>query len=238
MCPTNLGYVIAIDLLQNSLLWAYPYRDKADEVDDNTTPGVGMCKGRILPRGVMIPPNGHAVQPPPQQGWKVSAPIIQDGKVVFTAPDSKSIHCVNLKDGTPVWSKPRQEGDLYLGGVVNGKVIVVGQKVVRAYNLANGEKPWEAVETGLPSGFGAASENIYYVPLKEFGRRHGSRRLPAWTWTAASSRSTARPERRPIKDQQKPAKCPATWCSSTATSSRRRTRRCWPTRSSSSRSPR
>ena len=51
--------------------------------------------------------------------------------------------------------------------MVNGKVIVVGTKVVRAYNLSNGEKPWEPVETGLPSGFGAASENVYYVPLKE-----------------------------------------------------------------------
>ena len=88
--------------------------------------------------------------------------------MVFTAPDSKSIHCVNLRDGSPAWSKPRQEGDLYLGGVVNGKVIVVGQKVVRAYNLSNGEKPWEAVETGQPTGFGAASDNVYYVPLKGF----------------------------------------------------------------------
>ncbi len=30
-----------------------------------------------------------------------SAPIIQDGKVVFTAPDSKSIHCVNLRTARP-----------------------------------------------------------------------------------------------------------------------------------------
>ena len=28
VCPTNLGYVIGVDLLQHSLLWAYPYRDK------------------------------------------------------------------------------------------------------------------------------------------------------------------------------------------------------------------
>ena len=178
VCPTNLGYVIAIDLLQNSLLWAYPYRDKADE-DDNSAlgmggPGMGMAviRGRMVGglggMPVIIGPNGQPiVQGPPQQGWKASAPIIQDGKVVFTAPDSKSIHCVRLKDGTPVWSRPRQEGDLYLGAVVNGKAIVVGTKVVRAYNLSNGEKPWEPVETGLPSGFGAASDNVYYVPLKE-----------------------------------------------------------------------
>jgi len=167
VCPTNLGYVIAIDLLQNSLLWAYPYRDKADEVEEVNPammgPGGVMWRGGRF--GGMVPP-GMAVQGPPQQGWKASAPIIQDGKVVFTAPDSKSIHCVRLKDGAPVWSRPRQEGDLYLGAVVNGKVIVVGTKVCRAYNLASGDEAW-TVETGLPSGFGAASDNVYYIPLKE-----------------------------------------------------------------------
>ena len=112
VCPTNLGYVIAIDLLQNSLLWAYPYRDKADEEDNGALgmggPGMGvMMRGGRLIGGiggvpVMIGPNGQQiVQGPPQQGWRASAPIIQDGKVVFTAPDSKSIHCVRLKDGTP-----------------------------------------------------------------------------------------------------------------------------------------
>ena len=165
VCPTNLGYVIGIDLLQNSLLWAYPYRDKADAAAlDTLPPGA-----RRFPNGIIVGPNGQQIQPTlPQQGWKSSAPIIQDGKVVFTAYDSGAIHCVNLRDGSPVWRKPRQEGDLYLGGVVNGKAIVVGQKVVRAYNLSNGEKPWEAVETGQPSGFGAASDNVYYVPLQGF----------------------------------------------------------------------
>ncbi len=166
VCPTNLGYVIGIDLLQNSLLWAYPYRDKADAGLTGLPPGVI----RVLPGGIMIGAmTGQQIQPTlPQQGWRGGAPIIQDGKVVFTACDSKSIHCVNLRDGSPLWTRPRQENDLYVGGVVNGKVIVVGQKVVRAYNLSNGQKPWEAVETGMPTGFGAASDNVYYVPLKGF----------------------------------------------------------------------
>ena len=95
-----------------------------------------------------------------------SAPIIQDGKVVFTATDSKAVHCVNLKDGTPAWNRPCQENDLYLGGVVNGKVILVGTKTVHAYTLAKGDDAW-TVETGLPSGFGAASDNTYYLPLQK-----------------------------------------------------------------------
>jgi outer membrane protein assembly factor BamB/tetratricopeptide (TPR) repeat protein len=167
VCPTNLGYVIGIDLLQDSLLWAYPYRDKTDAPEDT---GMVMGPGGMPWRGGRFPggmnPNGTFNQAPPQSGWKVSAPIIQDGKVVFTAPDSKSLHCVNLKDGTPAWSRPRQENDLYLGGVVNGKVIVVGTKTAHAYTLAKGDDAW-TVETGLPSGFGAASDNTYYLPLQK-----------------------------------------------------------------------
>ncbi len=165
VCPTNLGYVIGIDLLQNSLLWAYPYRDKTDAPEEpaGTVMGPGGMPMRRFVGG--INPTIAYNQAPPQSGWKVSAPIIQDGKVVFTATDSKSVHCVNLKDGTPAWSRPRQENDLYLGGVVNGKVIVVGTKTVHAYTLAKGDDAW-TVETGLPSGFGAASDNTYYLPLQ------------------------------------------------------------------------
>ena len=127
VCPTNLGYVVGIDLLQNSLLWAYPYRDKAD-----ASAGGGLPPGaRQLPNGMILLPTGQQIQPTlSQQCWRSSAPIVQDGKVVFTAYDSNWVHCVNLRDGSPVWRRPRQEGDLYLGGVVDGKAIVVGQRVV------------------------------------------------------------------------------------------------------------
>ena len=30
VCPTNAGAVFGVNLLENSLVWAYPYRDKSD----------------------------------------------------------------------------------------------------------------------------------------------------------------------------------------------------------------
>ena len=33
-------------------------------------------------------------------------------KVVFTATDADKLHCVNLKDGSVVWSVPRAADDL------------------------------------------------------------------------------------------------------------------------------
>jgi outer membrane protein assembly factor BamB/tetratricopeptide (TPR) repeat protein len=104
-----------------------------------------------------------------QHQWKASAPVIAEGKVVFTAPDARSIHCVNLRDGSPVWSKPKSDDDLYLGNVYNGKVLIVGKRNVRGLSLNNGETLW-AIETGTPSGQGIGSDNIYYLPLKKGNR--------------------------------------------------------------------
>jgi len=161
VAPTNAGAILAIDLLTNRLVWAYPYREKGDtpaaEVPVN--PGIRIRRGIGMPQQPQFNPaaNNH---------WKVSAPIIQDGKVLFTAPDARAIHCINLRDGTRVWSLPRGEDDLYLGGVYGGKVLIVGRKSVRGVSLSKGETLWH-LETGLPSGQGIASENIYYLPLKE-----------------------------------------------------------------------
>jgi outer membrane protein assembly factor BamB len=155
VCPTNAGAVFGVDLLSGTLLWACPYREKSD--GPNPNPGM---PGRIFPR------RGLPVNAPALNSWKVTAPVIQDGKVVFAAPDTQVLHCVRLRDGWPVWSQKRGEDDLYLAGVFAGKVLVVGKKSVKAYGLAKGESLWQ-VETGMPSGTGAASDNVYYLPLKE-----------------------------------------------------------------------
>ena len=246
VCPTNLGYVIAIDLLQNSLLWAYPYRDKADEDDNGALgmggPGMGMAYSRQDGGRSAACRHDRAERPadrqgPPQQGWKASAPIIQDGKVVFTAPDSKSIHCVNLKDGTPAWSRPRQEGDLYLGGVVNGKVIVVGHEgrprlQPRATARSRGSPSRPACR---PASAPPATTSITCRSRRrrrrqgagDLRRGRGPRRRRRPQQGARAGRST---RRRTGAGQPRVLRRRA--------SCRRRTKRCRPSRRSKSRSPR
>jgi outer membrane protein assembly factor BamB len=169
ICPTNAGAVFGINLLENSLVWAYPYREKSDNKppqDFNAQQQMMMMRrGRII-----VGQNGMPVQATPHHNqWKASAPVIADGKIVFTAPDARSIHCVNLRDGSPIWHKPKQEDDLYLGNVYNGKVLIVGKTSVRALSLSTGEILW-TLPTGMPSGQGIGSDNVYYLPLKEAGR--------------------------------------------------------------------
>ncbi|MHB1424066.1 MAG: outer membrane protein assembly factor BamB family protein [Gemmataceae bacterium] len=173
VCPTNTGAIFGVNLLENSLVWAYPYRDKND-----TTEPMGPVNARFIRGGIAAPaPLGFRIgadgqQYPimnPQTQWKVSAPVISDGKVVFTPPDARSIHCVNLRDGSPIWHQPKRDDDLYLGNVHNGKVLIVGKKNVRAVSLYNGDLLW-TLETGTPSGQGIGSDNIYYLPLRDGGK--------------------------------------------------------------------
>jgi outer membrane protein assembly factor BamB len=153
VCPTNAGVVAGVDVLTRSLAWAYPYRGEA------LTQAELAMGGR---RGRMAPPRATAE-------WKAPVTVIHGGRIVFTAPDEASVHCLNLRDGSLCWKVERADDDVYLAGVVADRVLVVGKQSCRALDLADGKQLWQ-VETGLPSGRGVAGGDVYYLPLKEAGK--------------------------------------------------------------------
>ncbi|MCI0638280.1 MAG: PQQ-binding-like beta-propeller repeat protein [Gemmataceae bacterium] len=154
VCPTNAGEVLGVDLLTRSLVWSYPYREHS-------------------PQPVAMP--NPQPQPFPQQkgysttasNWHSTPPVLAEGRVVFTAPDASSVHCINLRDGTPVWKKKQSDNDLYLAGVYNGKVLIVGKSAIRALSLEDGRQLWYLPTSDMPSGQGVAAKDIYYLPLKK-----------------------------------------------------------------------
>ncbi len=154
VCPTNAGAVLGFDLLTRSVIWAHAYREADPAPRPQPQPPVPINPFGQLVRGSLL----HAA-------WKTAAPAIQDDKVVFTALDATSVHCLNLHDGRLLWKDKRQDDDLYLAGVFNGKVVIVGKSYCRAVQLADGKPSWK-VATGLPSGQGTASDNVYYLPLQ------------------------------------------------------------------------
>jgi outer membrane protein assembly factor BamB len=150
-CPTNAGALLGVDILSRSLAWAYAYHDRP------ATPS---------PDGA-APPNPPSISPENGPAWKASAPVIHDGKVIFTAADDDAVHCLNLRDGSRLWRQPRTEDDLYLGAVCQDRVVVVGKSACRALSLADGSKTVWTVPTGLPAGLGIASGKLYYLPLQK-----------------------------------------------------------------------
>lgn len=160
VCPTNAGEVLGVDLMSRSLAWSYPYRESAPQSVSMMPgqPGIGINfpGGRGNPQATISIAN-----------WKSSPPVLVDGKVIFTAPDANSIHCINLRDGTPVWKKRQIPGDQFFAGVFAGKAIVVGQNSIRALRITDGSTLWYLSTGDLPSGQGVASKNIYYLPLSK-----------------------------------------------------------------------
>lgn len=159
VCPTHAGVVVGVDLLSRRLLWAHVYERETPPLAER--PGWGR--------------RGRSWSSAPPQLWserKGSPPIIRDGRVVVTAPDSTSIHCLSLRDGSLLWKAERAEGELYLAGVSDGRVVLVGRENVRALRLEDGRQLWQ-VETGMPSGRGVFRRGGYLLPLASAAAEKG-----------------------------------------------------------------
>jgi outer membrane protein assembly factor BamB/tetratricopeptide (TPR) repeat protein len=162
VCPTNAGEVFGVDLMSRSLVWSYPYREQAHVSPFQMNVNFGMPIMR--PGGIV---GGPVLGSSTLANWKTAPPAIVEGKVVFTAPDGNSVHCINLRDGTPVWRSAQIDGDLYMAGVYSGKVLIVGKTSIRALSLATGQRLWSIPTGAMPSGQGIASKNVYYLPLSQ-----------------------------------------------------------------------
>jgi outer membrane protein assembly factor BamB len=154
VCPTQAGGVVAFDLVGRSLAWAHIYREEPPAPDP--PPFIGRRR-----------PRGRFVTEPPNltSEWKVSAPVIASRKVVLTAPDAPLIRCLHLHDGTSVWEARREEGDLFVTGAGDDRVLVVGKGQVRALSLADGKPLWQC-DTPAPAGHGAGTGALYSLPVR------------------------------------------------------------------------
>ncbi len=150
VCPTTVGWLVAVDRVNRSLLWAYRYSKRQSEQGSrgrSTAYAQAQLIGRL---------------------WGPSAPIISGNKVVYTPSEEAEIYCLNLIDGTLAWKKPKHNF-LYVAGVFGNKIVLVGNRSVAALNLDDGASLWNLPlppEDGMPSGWGVAAGGNYYLPLQ------------------------------------------------------------------------
>ena len=152
VCPTCSHAIVAVELATRSLLWGFAYSAPDDR---NDRPRMFLRFPRTaLNRG---------------DRWMDSTVTLSDGYVLATLPDSDEIHCLKLTDGSLRW-KHSQSGDLYRACVYDGKVVMVGSRQMRAWNLDDGKPAWDSrrvrfPDGARPSGTGFLSGNLYFVPL-------------------------------------------------------------------------
>lgn len=155
VCPTSAGALVAIDLTNRSLLWGYQYpRDQRGQ------PAMGRwaLQGNIVIGGPDRHGNDH---------WVDATVTIADGSVLATPVEDDTLYCLALLDGKLRWKLPR-ENNLYVGGVYQGNVLVVGHNQLTAVKLSDGKPAWGPAELppgAMPSGRGFMSGKYYYLPL-------------------------------------------------------------------------
>jgi hypothetical protein len=147
VCPIGGGCVVAIDVTTRSLLWAhaYPRPDQARQ-------GFGF---RPDPEAE---PAGPAWPGEP-------APVIAAGRVILAPFDTRLVICLGLRDGQPLWQRPRA-GRLALAGVVDGRLLLSDADGVEAIELATGRRLWRrGLDAGVrPSGRGILTPQSLLLP--------------------------------------------------------------------------
>lgn len=145
VCPTSAGACVAVDLATRSLLWGYQY------------PAFRAPWNRYRP--TPFPPMGER--------WADGTVTLAQGTVLLTPVESNQLHCLDLLTGKPRWEPIDRDGMLFIGGVHQGVVFLVGTDRCRGISLETGEPAWEAdLELGAarPSGRGFLTGRYYYLP--------------------------------------------------------------------------
>ena len=169
ICPTGAGTAVAVDLATRTLLWAYTYRQPG--VSDSVLLPNGVRIRRGNPAGVPMVVNGQivggAAGVSATTGWRDGVAIVSGGRIILTPRESEEVHCLDLRTGAVVWKQPRKEG-LYVAGVVDGRVIVVGRRGVEGLAIADGSNAWPdqlSLDGACPSGRGVVTEGRLFLPL-------------------------------------------------------------------------
>ena len=163
VCPTAAGAVVGVDVATRTLLWAYHYPISTTE--ERIAQGIGI--GGRRPQNVVVF-NGQVVPPGAEHRWIDSVPTLASGYSVLTPSESNELHCVSLRRGTLSWKLPRKE-NLYVAGIVENMVVLVGRRSVEAVSLAEGKSIWKEPiswgDAGMPSGRGFITGSHLFVPL-------------------------------------------------------------------------
>ncbi len=155
VCPVGAEQVAAVDLTTRSVLWLYEGQDD--------------LSGETLAQRRMRLAQAQSQSPrPPTDRWVDPYVVTAEGHVLLTPADGDQLICLRLVDGMVQWTAPRSDG-LYIGGVYDGVVAVVGRSGVRGLRLADGAPAWDdelpLPPGALPSGRGFLSGDRLYLPL-------------------------------------------------------------------------
>lgn len=150
VCPTTVGWLVAVDRSGRKLLWAQRYSSPRPQ------------RSRQRGQATLVPYTAL------NERWCPSAPIIAGNHVIYTPPEEDVVVCCDLLEGTRRWRRPKSDW-LYLAGVHDQRALFVGRGNVIALNLENGTNVWStslSAANSHPSGRGIIVDGRFYLPLQ------------------------------------------------------------------------
>ena len=154
LCPTGPDFVTAFDPIRWRLLWRFRFRPR--------TEAPGPRQQMILLQQQMA---RQASRIPEQAGWLDFGGVVQGDRVLFTPRDNDEVFCLNATTGQLLWKSPRG-GALFLGGVLDDRVVLVGRNFLQALHLSDGTPAWNSPTlVSAVSGRGCLVDRSYLVPL-------------------------------------------------------------------------
>ena len=168
VCPTEAGLVVGVDVARRQLLWSYSYRP----IHARLNSGRQQAMRRVLM-------SNRIAQLSRNDGWFDPIPILSDGAVILTPRDSDHLHCLDLEDGRPRWSRPRGQAQ-FVAAVHAGRVVVVERARVQAFRLEDGQSAW-SMPTPIPrpTGVGVRVGRLYHLPVESRDASGGSPQVSA-----------------------------------------------------------
>jgi outer membrane protein assembly factor BamB len=160
ICPTAAGAVVAVDPKRRAIVWGYFY---AKPPDEQITP-FAFSSNRDRDDSDL-------------DTWADTSVTIAGDNVLVTPADDddgRTVYCLDLSTGALRWRRnlARRE-NLFVAGVLDRRVLVVGADRVQALNLTDGTPQWVSADFGMattgqrsiPSGRGYASASSYFLPV-------------------------------------------------------------------------
>ncbi|MEZ6055520.1 MAG: PQQ-binding-like beta-propeller repeat protein [Planctomycetaceae bacterium] len=156
VCPTGSGWIATVDISKRRLLWAHRYTLPKDK---NYRSWGGMMVNQPLSLN---------------SRWEVAPPVLVQNRILYTPPDlpdpyrgqNPPLLCLNATTGEKEWERNKEE-DLFLAGVVQSHVLVVGKQQIRSVSLQDGTIEWtySLPDNTRPTGHGLVVQENYFQPL-------------------------------------------------------------------------
>ena len=153
VCLTGTGGVVAIEVSTRNLLWGFEFR---------------------LPQNARVISDSQGYANGLKDIWRDSVVTIANGKVFLTPVLSRHLICLGLDSGKEVWFEeggfiPRRlarDSSLYLAGIDQNQLVLVGANDVRSVDANTGVETWRLTlpEGDLLSGRGYIGEGSLFVP--------------------------------------------------------------------------